>query len=334
MKRLLPLAITILLVALILWRLDRPALLANLRNIDGAWFLAGIAFFVPQGVVIAWRWKKIIEPLVTMPLGEAARLVFASQSMNLILPSKLGDLTKAVFLYRGGALDLPRATQVVVFEKLLDVAALAFWMLLGLVGFVATGGIATRPATFAPAVATAAGLGVVAITLVAVLYYVPFERIPALARLRTQTERPGIRGKFARMATLGHEVMAVLQKSPGRRWLVQAASLAIWALHLAQIYCFFRALGAQPPMIAFAAFMPLSIFVGLLPFTIAGIGTRDSAMIQLFLGYAPKEVLAGVGLLITLRYLVPAACGLPYLAKYATMAKEAREAGPSGQKAT
>ena len=61
--------------------------------------------------------------------------------------------------------------------------------------------------------------------------------------------------------------------------------------------------------------LPLAIFVGLLPLTLSGMGTRDPAFIALFggLGVA-AEVSLGVGLLYSLYgYWLPALVGLPFM---------------------
>jgi len=54
--------------------------------------------------------------------------------------------------------------------------------------------------------------------------------------------------------------------------------------------------------------VPIAIFVGLLPITLAGIGTRDGALVALI---APHAVAALVGLFSTLRYVVMALLGVP-----------------------
>ena len=68
--------------------------------------------------------------------------------------------------------------------------------------------------------------------------------------------------------------------------------------------------------------MPLAMFVGLLPISLFGVGTRDAAIIYLFSAYHPAEVMAGVGLYVSLRYFVPAAAGLPFLQHYLSLTRE------------
>ena len=65
----------------------------------------------------------------------------------------------------------------------------------------------------------------------------------------------------------------------------------------------------------------LSIFVGLLPFTFAGIGTRDVALIFFYQPFLAAPVAAALGLFCTLRYLLPALIGLPFLGQYLATAR-------------
>src|SRR5690606_18702686 len=80
-----------------------------------------------------------------LPLSESVRLVLAGASMNLLLPGKMGDLTKGWFLARAGHVSTRLGMGVVIFEKMLDVATLAAFMLAGVamlvLGSIGSGGI-------------------------------------------------------------------------------------------------------------------------------------------------------------------------------------------------
>jgi len=93
-------------------------------------------------------------------------------------------------------------------------------------------------------------------------------------------------------------------------------SLAIWFLHLVQIWMLILALNAAVPFLDNLALAPLAILAGLLPLTFAGIGTRDAALIFFFAPYMAAPVGAALGLLCTLRYVLPAIAGLPFLGAY------------------
>jgi uncharacterized membrane protein YbhN (UPF0104 family) len=57
----------------------------------------------------------------------------------------------------------------------------------------------------------------------------------------------------------------------------------------------------------------MAIFVGLLPVTFAGVGTRDAAMAYFLAGPAGEGPALALGAFATVRYLVPALAGLPFL---------------------
>src|SRR5690606_16436707 len=121
--------------------------------------------------------------------------------------------------------------------------------------------------------------------------------------------------KFGNLLTRGHSAVEQLQARGGKRGEILAVSLFIWVLHLIQIAFFFYALGVTPPLAILASLVAFAIFIGLLPLTIAGFGTRDAALVMLFASY-PSHTILAVSMLINLRYIIPAAAGIPFFHKY------------------
>lgn len=318
MKRLIAGLISLSLLGLLLWKVDREALAANFRNTNWGWFALALLMFVPQILVMAWRWQKLVRVFAPLSLREAVSLILASQTMNLVLPSKMGDLSKGYFLKRTGTLDLKRAMNVVVFEKMLDVAALAAFMLLG-VAILFSSGRATDLQRHAALVAGFAGL--FAVAAVTAIYLVPPERIPGFRWMLNWLERRPKLRKIHSLASSGHEVVELLQRRGTQRGLIVALSVFIWVLHLVQIYFFFRCLDANVPLGQFFTMVPLAIFTGLLPVSIAGFGTRDAALVVLFPQVLPATMVA-VAMYVNLRYLLPAAAGVPFLHRYLTLTRQ------------
>ena len=89
-------------------------------------------------------------------------------------------------------------------------------------------------------------------------------------------------------------------------------SLFIWFLHLTQVWIFILSLNEFVPLFEAVALNSLSIFVGLFPFSLAGIGTRDAAFIFFYKSYLSYEVAAALGALTFLRYLIPGVFGIPF----------------------
>jgi uncharacterized membrane protein YbhN (UPF0104 family) len=73
------------------------------------------------------------------------------------------------------------------------------------------------------------------------------------------------------------------------------------------------AIRAVVPFPANLAIAPLAILAGLLPLTFAGVGTRDAALVFFYAPYMSAPAAAALGLLCTLRYVLPALIGLPFL---------------------
>lgn len=314
-KRLMGLTISVLLLGLLLWHVSLPDLLANLRRTHWGLFAVALVLFIPQTLAIAWRWKQLVAPFAPLPLAESVRLVLAGSTMNLVLPGKMGDLTKGWFLAKQGAVSKPLGLGVVVFEKMLDVAALAAFMLIGaLLLLVREGNHLPVPLG---SLMLAAALGLAAVGGVAVLYFVPLTRLPGMAWLVSRAAQNQSLAKVHRLLLSSHNTMEALQQRHARRGAIIGMSGLIWALHLAQIYLFFACVDATPTVGKFFAMVPLAIFVGLLPISIAGFGTRDAAFVALLTGIAPAAVLAA-SFYVNLRYLLPALAGVAFLARYAS----------------
>lgn len=318
-KRLVSLAIAIALLALLVASVDREQLVAVLRGIDAAWFGVGLLLFVPQSLVIAWRWSVIARPVAKVPWAEAARQVLASNCLNLVLPSKLGDLAKGVFLHRQGHCSLADGLQVVVFEKLMDLAALAAWMIGGWL-------VVRRMDAWLLGVLAVGACVVAAVWL---MYFTQAGARMLLALVPGFVRRHGKLSKIPRLIESAPRLAGMLHAEGSRRGTLVAWSLAIWFLHLVQIWCFFRAVGADIPLPRIVAEMPAAIFAGLLPLSIAGIGTRDWAIVAVFAGSGiARETLVAAAFLVSLRYVVPAAAGIFLAGRYYTLSREAAGSPP------
>lgn len=323
MKRLIALAVTLIIFGVILANIDRAALWANLADTRLGPFAVAMVLFIPQNFIMAYRWKLMAGNFIPMSWGRSIGLILAGQTMNVLLPSKLGDLTKAYFLKRAGALDLARSTNLVVFEKMLDLGSLCLLALIGVVAATSSGLPTENETAFAMLALLTALLSAAILAVVVALYFVPPERLPFLRRL---IDGLGAHPRLRRVHSLfasSREVIALLQRREARRGFLSLLSVFLWVLHLVQIYFFFISLNAPVPILAFAALMPLAIFVGLLPLSLFGMGTRDAAIIFLFAAYHPPAILTGVGLYVSLRYIVPAIAGLPFVQFYMGYARAA-----------
>ena len=93
-------------------------------------------------------------------------------------------------------------------------------------------------------------------------------------------------------------------------------TVILWALSVIQVALFFYAVHVSVPVTVICAFIPLAIFIGQLPVSLGGAGTRDAAIILLFAGYGSTSQLLAVGILFTIfRSWLPAIAGIPFMGK-------------------
>jgi len=304
-KRLVSVAISLAILAIIYWRIDVGGLIAALGASDLLWLTLGLLALAPITLVTAWRFTHLVPDSAHIGLGEAVRLTLAASSLNLVLPSKMGDLAKAWFIRERGHMAGSLAVALVVYEKTCDMLALLVWCVFGLLLYAGKG-----PLFWTMTAGVAGGLALGLLLLGSRGFAALFFR--TLARVAPSRVAAAIDGLAADWAAMH----AYFWGDRVRVLMIAAVSLAIWFLHLVQIWLLILALNVAVPFVDNLALAPLAILAGLLPLTFAGIGTRDAALIFFFAPYMAAPVAAALGLLCTLRYVLPAIAGLPFLGAY------------------
>ena len=305
MKKLISLAVSVAILGAIYLIIDIDSLLRALRGIDVMLMVAGLAVFVPILAIMAWRLKVLIPTAHRPPLAEAFRLILSACAMNMVLPSKMGDVAKSAFMKKSGGLSGSKALAVVVLEKTSDVLALLVWCVFGLIVVSPSGQI--FQVLFA---AVAFGL----LICVAMLGSLRFADLFFAVALGVAPQKNC--GRVETLQNAWHEMHAFFWRHAKFSLGIIFTSIVLWFLNLAQIWLFALAVGGDIPFIDNLALAPLALLAGLLPLTFAGIGTRDAALIVLYQPFMNSGTAAALGLFCTLRYIVPALAGLPFLTGY------------------
>lgn len=327
MKKVVSLCISLTLLALIHWRIDFTKLGPVFAQCDPWWMVASLAMVVPLTLLTSWRFQQLAPADARVGFGEANRLILSASVLNLVLPSKMGDIAKALFI---PGLRRSLALSLVVFEKACDMLSLLVWCVFGLVWVWWTRGFPMRAFEpdwwFAQLHASNPLPSWLDASLVFPLCFVGVTGLLTLGLLLLGSRRfagfffglgqrfaPGkMKGKFEKMGASWSEMHGYFWASKGRLALVSGTSIFIWLLHLLQIWLFIIALRASCPFFANLALSPLAILAGLLPLTFAGVGTRDFALVLLYAAYFDAPTAAALGLLCTVRYILPAIGGIPF----------------------
>jgi uncharacterized protein (TIRG00374 family) len=217
----------------------------------------------------------------------------------------MGDIAKAFFMKNTTTLKTSQALSIVIFEKVCDLMALILFCLFGLISYPDNSSL-----FWILRIIVLTGLIFCSIFLLSkkisnflfkfiqkITYYRYKEKINDMNLSWSEIQNHFFQGKL-------------------RLLFIALNSIFIWFLHLLQIWFFILALNLWVPFKYNIAFAALSILIGLLPISLAGIGTRDAAIIFFYSPFIDPASGAALGILFTIRYLIPAIIGLPFFSKY------------------
>ena len=310
------LAFSAALLALLYLFIDPSSIWHAARAADPVWLVAGLLLVVPLTLLTSWRFALLVKDQ-KVGLLEANRLILAASTLNLFLPSKLGDLAKGHVLANRHRMRPSLAYAIVVLEKALDMMSLLVW---GVFGLLVVG--TAEPAMLVFLLPVAAGCALLALLIL------PLSVLPFLLSRLSGFVPAKIAGHVNSFAASWQETSRWFWRQPARACWMIGLSILIWGAHLFQFWLFSAALGGNVPFLENAAFATLSILVGLLPFTFAGVGTRDAAIVVFYAPYLQPGQAALLGILATLRYLLPALGGIPFVADFAGLSRSAEAARP------
>lgn len=260
---------------------DLPRVIAVLREADPRWVVAGAASSFVAPVLVAWRLHLLVG-MSGAPSSavRAWNAVMAGVTLNLVLPLRGGDAVRAVVLATRRE-QVPSLFGVVLLERFLDVFTLGLLALLASVG------------GFSAATLPALGACVAALAVIVVLG--AGGRLPVKRELGEQV------GRAAR----------ILRGRPGVAGASVVLGLGGWVANVAVMAAALRAVGAEGPLVDVFRATPVAILVGVVPVTVGGIGTRDTAMVTLLAGWGAGERVAAAAFVYTLlNFFLQAAVGL------------------------
>ena len=304
MKRFISLAVSFTILLIIYTKIDFSGLIGIFQQGNPWWMGVSLGMVIPITLVTSWRLQQLMPSGGGNSLGflEANRLILGASVLNMVLPSKMGDIVKAYFMAERGHLSNSLALSLVVFEKSCDMLSLLLWCTFGLVFYPSKDVLFW---TMTGAVAGGLFLGLL------LLGYPGFAQTFFLIAGKFAPKKVG--QKLQKLQASWGEMHDYFWQDKGQLIKITFTSIFIWFLHLLQIWMFILALRAWTPFLINLALSPLAILAGLLPLTFAGIGTRDAALIFFYQDYFNEATGAALGLLCTSRYFLPAVIGLPFL---------------------
>jgi uncharacterized protein (TIRG00374 family) len=290
--------------------IDFRLVVRELRSVDKSWLIVSVGMIAPITVLRAIRFYLVAPRGTVRSVAEALRLTLVATAANVFLPAKSGDLVKSYFVAKGQT-PVGVSVAVVVYERLCDLAGLIAWCALGWV--VARPVVSGVPTALWPVLGL---FGAVCGLLVS------SERI---ARLGAAVVARLLPARLQRVQSLVDGWPGLFRSLGRRRAGVILLSLLLWLVHVIQIWMFTVALSIRIPFMVSASLSAVALMIGQLPFSFAGLGARDVALVILMRGYVRPESAAALGLLISTRNLLPPLAALPIMRPYvAKLASEVR----------
>jgi glycosyltransferase 2 family protein len=302
LKRFISIVISTVLLFYLYSRIEITKLWNVFQNCAPVWMMISLGMLIPLTLVTAWRLQQLMPKGNKIGFLEANRLILGSSVLNMVLPSKMGDIAKAYFMCDRNNLSGTLSLVIVIFEKACDLLSLLLWCIFGLFFY------PEKNALFWSITIIITGSFLVGVGLLAWCKFADL-----FFTLSSKIAPKKIQKKLQQMQNSWVEMQSFFLSDRKNLLLITLTSIFIWFLHLLQIWFFILALKAWTPFIISLALSPLSILAGLLPLTFAGVGIRDAALIWFYQPYFSEAVGAALGLLCTSRYFLPALVGLPFL---------------------
>jgi len=289
LKMFLFLGITILIFYLLFRRIDFFAVLGLIRQVS-VWYML-IAFLLTMSfpVMSALRWQQILKSMdYHVSFVRCLLIIVGIWPISATSPSKAGDLLKAYSLRN----DIPasKVAGSVLTERALDVFSLTMFSLAGSIIF--------RKLEIL--------LIAVAILVIIILAFIIVNlgiRFPIKESWQEKLDN-----LLLSTRTLAQNKWALV--------LILFLTFGNWFASIVQTKLLFQAIDAQVPLLFTATALPIAIFVGLIPITLSGMGTRDSAIVFFFSDYASASQALAVGILYSFfGYWLLSIIGLPFMRK-------------------
>jgi uncharacterized membrane protein YbhN (UPF0104 family) len=280
-KKYLRIAGSLVLLAVLAWRIDWGQLGAALARLDLRAWLAAVALYVFAQGVSALRWQWLARALgLAGTWGQFLTWYFVGMFFNLVLPTSVGgDVVRAWYLSRQTGHAPHPAVRDPHWAALLSVVGerangLAVLILIGCAA------VAFTPRPLPAWISASVGLaGAACVAGLGVLALLPRLRGPLAA--------------FPRFRHLVDGALVYLDR-PYLLAGVTALSLVIQLASVALVGLVGLALGLPVPWSYYAVLVPLVNLLTLLPVSVNGMGLREAGMVVLLapLGVAPAEAVA------------------------------------------
>lgn len=276
-------SIGIVLLLCILSRIDIHRVANDLSLIRLPFFVLALCLLVPIIFLKAVRWNALLRfQRIALPMKDAFLIYWAGVFLGHVTPGRVGDFAKIVYIARLGH-PLGKSIFGVVLDRVSDLSL-----------FVALAYVSS--ACMMRAFSRAFGILSAALAALAVAALMFVRGRDRLSRAFRALLHPLLGARLARGVEMtgGGFLKEVGAMDAGIIARVAVASLADMAFILAHYWLIAASLGVRLSPLQLTAAVTFSSVASLIPVSLLGVGTRDTALILTFayFGYARETALS------------------------------------------
>ena len=120
LKILVGLAITVLALWLSFRKLDWEVLKETFFRVNFLWVILALANTILIVFALGWRWQILLKPKEKIPLSSLFRLNIISQYVNIIIPGRFGEVSRAYLASKQYRVSGAYVIGTIAIEKILD----------------------------------------------------------------------------------------------------------------------------------------------------------------------------------------------------------------------
>lgn len=286
-------ALAILILAFVATFLGASDILENVKQASFRTLVLASLVYCVSWPLRGVRFQQILNRLGNQyGLGFLTGSIFISQSANVILPARIGDLSRMYILKKSKDLAFTTSFSSITVERVFDIVAITS------IAILASSGAASRfeLAPWMESLIQLSGLAVV--LFFSILFIVSFREGNTRKRLEMKKPQNGVSGKIKSFAsTLLHQISVVAVR-PSSFLAVTVSSLLIWGIDILTCFLVLKSFPTVAESVS-STYMISLIFLAvalgniakIFPITPGAIGTYEVALTAVFgLGGIEPEI--------------------------------------------
>ncbi|PKG33131.1 lysylphosphatidylglycerol synthase transmembrane domain-containing protein [Methanoregula sp.] len=234
-------------------------LLVALRHIIPEFLLIGIAICLAAWVLRGWRYRKILAGLnYTVKMTVSMACIFVSQTVNLVVPARLGDFVRVFILKHEYNTTYSEGVSSIVVERIFDIFTVA------LLGAISIFFVINAPSWFLTLIIVplVAGLAFFAFLVVVGRFSLPTKYIALILHMLHKIKRASL--------------------TPRSIVLLGSSSILIWLLDILVCYAVVMMFEQQIPFAVVVLAVVIGNLVKAVPLTPGGMGTYELSLALTF----------------------------------------------------